>query len=50
MEEFEIFYKKNIMTLSVFSDEYFMGEALKEALKAKDADEVPIGAVIVCRN
>jgi tRNA(adenine34) deaminase len=38
------------MTFSVFSDDYFMGEALKEAHKAKDADEVPIGAVIVCRN
>lgn len=33
--------------LSVFSDEYFMKEALKEAQKAYDADEVPIGAVIV---
>jgi tRNA(adenine34) deaminase len=27
-----------------------MKEALKEAQKAFDADEVPIGAVIVCRN
>ena len=27
-----------------------MGEALKEALKAFDADEVPVGAVIVCEN
>ena len=38
------------MTFSVFSDEYFMGEALKEAQKAYEADEVPIGAVIVCRD
>lgn len=38
------------MALSVFSDEYFMGEALKEAQKAFDADEVPIGAVIVSNN
>ena len=38
------------MTLSVFSDEYFMGEAIKEARKAFDSDEVPIGAVIVCRD
>ncbi|MDO5017263.1 MAG: nucleoside deaminase [Porphyromonas sp.] len=30
-----------------FSDEYFMQEALKEAQSAYDADEVPIGAVIV---
>jgi len=34
----------------VFSDEYFMKEALKEAQKAFDKDEVPIGAVIVCNN
>ena len=38
------------MELSVFSDEYFMGEALKEAQKAFDIDEVPVGAVIVCDN
>ena len=36
------------MELSVFSDEYFMKEALKEAQKAFDEDEVPVGAVIVC--
>lgn len=28
-------------------DEIFMSEALKEAVKAFDADEVPVGAVIV---
>lgn len=33
-----------------FSHEYFMKEALKEAQKAYDVDEVPIGAVIVCDN
>ena len=38
------------MTLSVYSDERFMKEALKEAQKAFDADEVPVGAVIVCNN
>jgi tRNA(adenine34) deaminase len=32
------------------SDEYFMREALKEAQKAYDADEVPVGAVVVCGN
>ena len=32
------------------SDEYFMREALKEAQKAYDLDEVPIGAVIVSNN
>ena len=36
--------------LSVFSDEYFMKEAFKEAQKAFDEDEVPVGAVIVCEN
>jgi tRNA(adenine34) deaminase len=36
--------------LTINSDESYMKEALKEARKAFDADEVPIGAVIVCRN
>ncbi len=36
--------------LTVFSDEYFMKEALKEAQKAFDADEVPVGAVVVCNE
>lgn len=36
--------------ITAFSDESFMKEALKEAQKAYDADEVPIGAVIVCEN
>ena len=31
-------------------DERYMLEALKEAQKAADKDEVPIGAVIVCQN
>ena len=34
----------------LYSDEYFMNEALKEAHKALDKDEVPIGAVIVIEN
>ena len=33
-----------------YSDESFMREALKEAKKAFEADEVPVGAVIVCKN
>lgn len=32
------------------SDEYYMQQALKEAQKAFDADEVPVGAVIVINN
>jgi len=34
----------------MFSDQYFMHEALKEAHKALLKDEVPIGAVIVINN
>jgi len=29
------------------SDQYFMGEALRQAKRADDADEVPVGAVVV---
>jgi len=36
--------------LSLFSDEFFMQEAIKEAQKAFDEDEVPVGAEIVCEN
>lgn len=32
------------------SHERYMREALKEAQKAFDADEVPVGAVVVCRD
>jgi len=38
------------MILTVQSDEYFMKEALKEARKAFELDEVPIGAVIVSNH
>ena len=38
------------MSLLQFSDEYFMREALKEAQKAFDADEVPVGAVVVAAD
>jgi tRNA(adenine34) deaminase len=34
----------------LFSHEYFMQMALKEAQKAYDAGEVPVGCVIVCDN
>jgi tRNA(adenine34) deaminase len=33
-----------------YSDEYFMGEALKEARKAFEIGEVPVGAVVVIKN
>ncbi len=32
------------------SHEYFMGEALKEARKALDLGEVPVGAIVVCHD
>lgn len=38
------------MSLSVHSDEHFMKQALQEAQRAFEADEVPVGAVIVSRN
>ena len=38
------------MEINLFNDTYFMTEALKEAQKAYDKDEVPVGAVIVCEN
>ena len=33
--------------INLYSDEYFMKEALKEAQKALEKDEVPVGAIIV---
>jgi tRNA(adenine34) deaminase len=38
------------MLLDIFTDEHFMNEALKEARKAFDAEEVPVGCVVVCNN
>ncbi|MEN8204046.1 MAG: nucleoside deaminase [Bacteroidota bacterium] len=38
------------MTYPVFSDEYFMNEALKQADKALKGEEVPVGAIIVNQN
>ncbi len=38
------------MNYPLFSDEYFMNEALKEAKKALSKEEIPIGAVIVSEN
>lgn len=36
--------------MELYTDEYFMREALKEAHKAFEIGEVPVGAVIVCKN
>jgi len=38
------------MELSIHKDEYFMGEALKQAQLAFDAGEVPVGAVVVAEK
>ncbi len=36
-----------VFMIDLHSDDYFMGEALRQAAKAYEADEVPVGAVIV---
>jgi len=36
--------------MDLFTDDYFMREALKEARKAFELGEVPVGAVVVCQN
>src|ERR1700691_3690721 len=33
--------------IDLHSDQYFMGEALRQAVRAYEAEEVPVGAVIV---
>lgn len=47
-----LFLQTNLsqMELTIFSDEAFMREAIKEAQKALKLDEVPIGAIIVADN
>jgi len=35
------------MSYKIYSDEYFMNEALRQAIMARDSQEVPVGAVIV---
>ena len=36
--------------LSIFSDEYFMSRAYQQAQMAFDQGEIPVGAVLVCKN
>jgi len=36
--------------MELYTDEHFMREALKEAQKAFEIGEVPVGAVMVCKN
>ena len=40
-------YWRPELIIDLSSDQYFMGEALRQARKAWTAEEVPIGAVIV---
>ena len=36
--------------MELYTDEHFMREAMKEAQKAFEINEVPVGAVVVCKN
>lgn len=36
--------------MDIYTDEYFMKQALLQAQEAYDQDEVPVGAVVVCQN
>ena len=36
--------------IEIYSDEYFMREALKEAERALAEDEIPVGALVVAKN
>lgn len=36
--------------MELYSDEYFMNEAYKQAKIAFEEGEIPVGAVVVCRN
>jgi len=38
------------MSLSIHSDEHYMRQALKEAALAFEEKEIPVGAVVVCKN
>ena len=38
------------MSILELDDKHFMQLALKEAEKAREADEVPVGAIVVCEN
>ncbi|MEO1254809.1 MAG: nucleoside deaminase [Bacteroidota bacterium] len=38
------------MSLSIYSDEHFMKQALTQAQIAFDEGEIPIGAIVVCEN
>jgi tRNA(adenine34) deaminase len=39
-----------MLSALMYTDEYFMREALKEAQKAFELGEIPVGAVVVAKN
>jgi tRNA(adenine34) deaminase len=39
-----------VTMIDPYNDEYFMRQALFEANKAEEKNEVPVGAIIVCNN
>lgn len=46
-----VFNVFNFQTMELLlDDEYFMKQALKEAVEAFNKEEVPVGAIIVCDN
>jgi tRNA(adenine34) deaminase len=44
---FPFTYKTNESLPAMFTDEYYMKQALQEARKAYEEDEVPVGAIVV---
>ena len=40
----------SIEMIDLYTDDYFMGEALKQAVIAMEMDEVPVGAIVVNNN
>ncbi len=42
--------KYPFMPIKPFSDEYFMYQALEEAIQAQKEGEIPVGAVVVAKN
>ncbi len=39
-----------MVELNIYSDDFFMKQALLEAQKSFEIDEIPVGCVIVCNN
>ena len=45
----QLLINRDIM-LTVHTDEYYMQQAINEAIRGAEADEIPVGAVVVCQN